>query len=364
MALKVKTNQNHHSGRATATEIAYKTLVASSRQKTFERVLNQVQNTGQEGSNAEINSLQAEMAKLQNLQLGQGSNPGTSQASQGTQQRGALAGGVNALATSALLELAALSGGGSRLQKVGLKTLGAEASKGSNSFFGAMARGDGSLNSANLPAGIGSLAARFESGDSGVDAIGYDRTGGTSYGVYQISSRTGTMRSFIEYLGDRAPDLARRLAAAGPSNTGGRRGSMPAEWRRIAAEDPVRFAQLQHDFITESHYMPAVQDIYEETGVDITKHSRALKEVLWSTAVQHGPRGAARIFSKVINRAKGQGIDTQAKDVINGVYSSRARQFGQSTAEVQDAVHGRFREERAMALAMLAQDKPSPRVGV
>lgn len=361
MALKVTTNQTHHPDRAAATEMAYKTLVASSRQKTFERVLNQVQNTVQEGSNAEINSLQAEMSKIQSLQQPQGNNIGTSQTSQGT-QRG-VAGGFNALATSALLKLSALSGGANRLEKVGMKSLAAEASKGASTFAGPGGRESRSLSTVDLPAGIGSLAARFESGDSGVDAIGYDRNGGTSYGLYQISSRAGTMRSFIEFLGDRAPDLARRLTAAGPSNTGGRSGAMPAEWKRIAAEDPVRFAQLQHDFITESHFMPAVQGIYDETGVDITKHSRALKEVLWSTAVQHGPRGATRIFSKVINRAKGDRMATQAKDVINGVYSSRARQFGQSTPEVQGAVQGRFREERAMALAMLAEDRSSRRMG-
>lgn len=364
MAFKINFGRNQSSGRATATETAFKTLGASSRQKTFERVLSQVRNAGQEGTNPEINSLRAEMSDVQNLQMGQPGSPGGPQATQGNQQRRTAAAGVNSLATSALLELAALSGRGSHLQKLGLKTLGAEASKGSDSLGTHGMRGYGACNSAGLPEGIGSLAAQFESGESGVDAIGYDRAGGTSYGVYQISSRTGTMRSFIDYLEERAPDLARRLAAAGPSNTGGRRGSMPAEWKRIAAEDPVRFAQLQHDFISQSHYMPAVQDIYEETGVDITRQSRALNEVLWSTAVQHGPRGAARIFTRVINRAKGLGIGTQAKDVIDGVYSSRARQFGQSTPEVQGAVQGRFREERAMALAMLAEDKPSPRIGV
>lgn len=272
-----------------------------------------------------------------------------------------MAGGFNGLATSLLLKLAALSGGASRLEKAGMKSLAVEASKGAGAFGGPGGKESRPLSTADPPAGIGSLAARFESGDSGVDAIGYDRTGGTSYGLYQISSRAGTMRSFIDFLGDRAPDLAGRLAAVGPSNTGGRAGAMPAEWKRIAAEDPVRFARLQHDFITESHYLPAVQGIYDETGVDITKHSRALKEVLWSTAVQHGPRGAVRIFSKVINHSKDDGVNTRAKDVIDGVYSSRARQFGQSTPQVQGAVQGRFQEERAMALAMLAEDRSSRR---
>ncbi|MBA4357411.1 MAG: hypothetical protein C0405_06760, partial [Desulfovibrio sp.] len=45
--------------------------------------------------------------------------------------------------------------------------------------------------------GLGSMAALFESGDKGAAAIGYDRTGGTSYGTFQISSRAGTMNRFL-----------------------------------------------------------------------------------------------------------------------------------------------------------------------
>ena len=70
--------------------------------------------------------------------------------------------------------------------------------------------------------GMGRLSARFESGGDGIAAIGYDRTGGTSYGKYQIASRVGSMKSFLNFLDGEAPDIAQRLRKAGPADSGSR----------------------------------------------------------------------------------------------------------------------------------------------
>ncbi len=204
---------------------------------------------------------------------------------------------------------------------------------------------------------IGSLSARFESGGDGVDTIGYDDQGGTSYGTFQISSRAGTMRLFVDFLKDHAPDWARRLDAAGPFNTGGRGGAVPREWKRIAQEDPQRFARLQQDFIAETHYLPALQEIQERTGVDIQSQSEALREVLWSTAVQHGPRGAARIFSRAISGGRSGSTDGNFdRNLIQRVYSARGSQFSSSSPAVASAVRRRFEEEKELALGILRSE--------
>jgi hypothetical protein len=212
--------------------------------------------------------------------------------------------------------------------------------------------------------GLGSLAAKFESGSEGIAAIGYDRKGGTSYGKYQIASRVGTMDSFISYLQDRAPDLAERLNAAGPANTGGRSGRMPAEWRAIAAEQPTRFEQLQNDFIHISHFEPAMRGVAEGTGLVFEKMPLALQEVLFSTAVQHGPSGATRIITQAAQRVGAQKIQTgdgkksaaakkAEEQLITQIYNLRAGQFISSTAQVQSAVRNRLRQEMREAIQML-----------
>lgn len=130
---------------------------------------------------------------------------------------------------------------------------------------------------------------------------------------------------------------------------------MPREWKRIAAENPDRFAALQRDFIERTHYLPALEEIREKTGVDMGSQPRALQEVLWSTAVQHGARGAARLFRRAIEQegAPGGRPLLPASKVIDEIYSERAGQFGSSSVEVRAAVRKRFQEERKLALGML-----------
>ncbi|MCX4309690.1 MAG: chitosanase [Desulfovibrio sp.] len=211
------------------------------------------------------------------------------------------------------------------------------------------------------PEGIGKLSAKFESGGDGIAAVGYDRTGGTSYGKYQIASAVGSMAGFLSFLDEQAPDLSRRLRKAGPSNTGSRRGAMPDEWRAIAAEQPQRFERLQEAYIRESHYDPAVKAITQRTGLEENTLSAAMREVIWSTAVQHGPAGAARIFERA-DGLSGKPTDADyERNLIRNVYNVRARQFGSSTAQVQNAVRNRFHEERELALGMLKNQSRSNR---
>lgn len=211
---------------------------------------------------------------------------------------------------------------------------------------------------------LGALAARFESGSEGIAAIGYDRNGGTSYGKFQISSRAGTMKSFLDYLKTEAPDLRRRLSASGPANTGGKTGGMPTEWKRIAEENPERFERLQNDFIKTSHFEPALQAIADEKGVNFEAMPLALQEVLFSTAVQHGPAGAVRIIGRAVDKVGAEALQDPGlvpqfafqkagQSLIQHIYDMRAGQFTSSTQRVQEAAHNRLTREMREALYML-----------
>lgn len=261
---------------------------------------------------------------------------------------------VNNLAASTLIAMAAMSSGTNRMQGLYSRSAGIGAPGAAmalSSVSQPSARGAGASGQA---AGIGTLSAQFESGEKGPEVIGFDDKGGTSYGTYQISSRAGTMRQFVEYLSEKAPDIAAKLQAAGPANTGGRSGKMPDAWKKIANSDPVRFSNLQYDFVEKTHYLPAVQEVSERTGLDVSQGPRALQEVLWSTAVQHGPKGAAKLFTRAVERAQNGNGGIQLAKLIGSVYEMRAGQFGSSTAEVRTALRNRFREEGKIALAMLS----------
>lgn len=204
---------------------------------------------------------------------------------------------------------------------------------------------------------VGGLSARFESGSDGIEAIGYDRVGGTSYGKYQLSSKAGTMDRFLSFLKDHEPQWASRLRHAGPADTGSSDGRMPRVWRQIAREDPERFEALQHDFVRNEHYLPARDKILGATGVDIDAGPEALREVLWSTSVQHGASGAARIFNKVIAEVLDKSGNAEDRHIIDKVYADRQKQFASSTDAVRRSVRDRLREERSLALAMLDEQQ-------
>lgn len=220
---------------------------------------------------------------------------------------------------------------------------------------------DKSLTRNPTAEGVGAIAARFESGEKGIAAIGYDKTGGTSYGKFQISSRAGTMGRFLNYLDERAPELAGRLRGAGPANTGSAQGRMPGEWGKIAQEQPERFEKLQTEFIKKDHYQPAREKILEQTGVDIEASKPALREALFSTAVQHGATGAARIFNQAIDKFLGKagqvsqsaGAKGFEQALVSEVYAKRQNQFGGSTESVRASVRGRLKQEKELVLAML-----------
>ncbi|WP_084502346.1 VgrG-related protein [Fundidesulfovibrio putealis] len=198
---------------------------------------------------------------------------------------------------------------------------------------------------------IGILSAAYESRGA-IDAIGYDGRGGTSYGTYQIASGVGTMSRFLNYLEAKAPDLAARLSTSGPANTGGREGAMANEWKNIASQHPKRFEALQHEFIGDTHYQPALKSVTLSTGEDLSKRSQAVREVLWSTAVQHGPNGAADIFTSAVEKLQAKGQEKSDKALIEEVYAQRMTQFA-GRGRLRVAVTTRLADEKESALAML-----------
>lgn len=207
----------------------------------------------------------------------------------------------------------------------------------------------GSKEAADL---AGLLAARFESnGNPGV--IGYDRHGGTSYGLYQISSRAGTFDSFLTFLSDREPEWASDLRAAGRANTGSKYGPVPSVWRRIAKADGQHFSDLQHEFIKQTHFMPAAEKLAALTGIDLRSEGGVLGQVLWSTAVQHGASGSVRIFAEALDAIKGASAGNFDMSLIKEIYKTRGKQFSSSTPRVQAAVQDRFSREMELALNML-----------
>jgi len=196
---------------------------------------------------------------------------------------------------------------------------------------------------------LGALSRKFESnGDPG--AIGEDRTGGPSYGAYQIASRVGTMASFLRFLESFNADQAKVLNDAGGDPAA--RAKAPAfvsAWKSLA-EIPS-FYGAQHGFIKATHYDPFLDHVGRKIGLDIASRHAAVKDAAWSTAVQHGAN------NNVWRNALGENPSDSDEAILKKTYGERSKveiYFKRSTAAVQASVKRRFEKELADALKMLA----------
>ena len=198
---------------------------------------------------------------------------------------------------------------------------------------------------------LGNLSKRYESnGKPG--AIGFDAVGGWSYGLYQIATRTGTMSLFLAWLANSRYKWAyERLKRAG-GDIAARDGSnaFKSAWE-VLADDP-EFTNAQHDYIKTSHYDVQAARV-KAAGIDPDQRSGALRDVIWSTAVQHGAK--TNVITGVIAE-HGALPDAQ---LIPLIYAERRTRFGSSTAAVRASVMSRFDSEQAEALRMLCETKTS-----
>ncbi len=190
--------------------------------------------------------------------------------------------------------------------------------------------------------GLGSLSAHYESGRLGSEAVGWDSTGGTSYGKYQIASKTGTMKQFMSYLKENNPAAYEKLSAAGDPDAG-KDGEFARTWKQLAKDGTL--GNSEHDFIKKTHYDVSYNKIKSEGLKGMIQGSSALQDVLWSSSVQHGGSGGANIFNKVYR----EGMSEQ--DLIKAVYAERGTRFKSSTPQVRASVQNRFADESQRALA-------------
>ena len=204
---------------------------------------------------------------------------------------------------------------------------------------------------------LGELSAKYETGGRGPGTVstGSGDPGGVSYGSYQMASKMGTVQRFVCQSGfPWLSDFQGLTAGTAP---------FTACWKRIAAAETAAFQSAQHSFIKNSHYDFLAAKILNDDGLDVNTRSRALQDVVWSTAVQHG--GATpiihRAFASLTCKPSDPDFD---KKLICAIYAERGRKkpdgnlayFSKSAPSVQAGVAKRFKNEEQDALAMLAKE--------
>jgi hypothetical protein len=201
---------------------------------------------------------------------------------------------------------------------------------------------------------LGDLSAKYESnGRPGVIANNPGDYGGKSYGAWQFSSKTGSLQSFINSLKDTNYEYYNILVQAKSLDGNSYGSNFDKAWQYLSKVDNEGFYALQHNYVKNAFYDRAVEKLRNIYNFDINNRSNALKNVLWSTAVQHGVNGSVNVFSKV-------NLNGSDKEIINGVYNERQKvnqYFRSSSVDVRKSVYNRFNRERQDALNMLEKER-------
>ena len=205
---------------------------------------------------------------------------------------------------------------------------------------------------------LGYLSIKGEVGE-GADPAAVSQTegdsGGWSYGLYQLASNVGSVQNFLEWLQQQPEPWAnygRVLAAAGDPTC---EQSFADKWAEIGTVDPIGFGQLQDAYAKTQYYDAAAQTLLDEYGFDIEPRSLALKQVLFSNAVQHGPVTGAEAFYDGAQLYGANLNDMPDHEIIWNVYEVKIEDpaWTSGAPSCRPGLYARWERERDEAIELL-----------
>lgn len=206
---------------------------------------------------------------------------------------------------------------------------------------------------------LGTLSETFESNGNPA-AIGFDTTGGYSYGKYQIETRNGTMQQYIMFL-QNTPKYERfaiSLNKSGGSNAAKYKTEEFANtWQRLSQNN--EFNQSQIDFIVEEKLNKLLSRISDIKGLNLEHRHPVIKDVLYSLSVQHGEGGGSSVLHNALPKNINHLSDVE---LINRIYNERSnvdKYFKRSDLKTKMAVYKRFKIEHPKALQLLRNNYQS-----
>lgn len=200
---------------------------------------------------------------------------------------------------------------------------------------------------------LGTLSEKYESGNRGPSTVstGKGDPGGVSYGTYQLASKIGRADEFVK---KHYPDEFKGLKGGTEEFT--------KRWKELAEKDADGLRKKEHQFIKETHYDPQVAKLAKDLKLDVSKRSAAFRDVVWSTAVQHGPNTDVIVVAvNILLKGDVKLVDLGDEELIKAVYAERGRKtedgklarFKGVSADWIPALTKRFESEQKDALEML-----------
>lgn len=211
---------------------------------------------------------------------------------------------------------------------------------------------------------LGNLSAYHEGKRIGRVSSGEnDPYGGVSYGTWQLSSKQGSVSSFIKWLTEQGYDAGPFLSKSDPVSEMGivvdeghdlipGTPEFTERWQDAINKYGASFENAYAQYFKENYYDNFTKNLSQDFGFDANKRSDAVRQVLWSTSVQHGTGGAYQIMK---DSAKLAGVPNISwltdEQLIPYIYQARGNAFPQDL--------NRYSEEQQQAMDLLTAN-PQP----
>ena len=203
---------------------------------------------------------------------------------------------------------------------------------------------------------LGMLSAKGET-DNGKNLFNNceaDKTGGCSYGTYQIATGPGTMKDYLNYMKNKEEykDFYNTLQQAGGFDAA-KQGddTFKSAWKNLSQNS--EFLDSQHNFVLKNNYNTTINGINDIKGLNLDSRSPVIKDAIFSVSVQFGGKGGANLIHKALGNDASNLSD---EDIINKIYDERGykKYFKNSSENMQNSIKkNRSIDERQRALELL-----------
>jgi hypothetical protein len=232
---------------------------------------------------------------------------------------------------------------------------------------------------------IGILSRGEESPGTGPATVSTEAqdAGGKSYGTYQLAQTRIQVPPFLANEGKHWAPEFKGLALYSKE--------FDAKWKTIGQRDPKRFSAAQAAYIKRVDYDPVIDRTREDTNVDLTTRSHAIRNAVLSLATQMGPgtagtelKGAALIVHRAVKATLATTSPNEPdfdRKLLESIYGNRVlfaqrvvaydlrqsenpqlspqeRKKAKTNASgMQNVIKYRYPRERKAALALLLQEQ-------
>ncbi|MBK1813871.1 hypothetical protein JHL18_25015 [Clostridium sp. YIM B02505] len=202
---------------------------------------------------------------------------------------------------------------------------------------------------------LGYVSEKYESnGKPGTYNTTPGDPGGTSYGPWQLAVKVGSVDSFLMWLKGEKVDFYNTLISAKQADNGTYGTNFNNAWSKLGTDHYDEFFDVQKKYIKITYFDQLVKAL-KNSGTDYSSrlNDYSVRNMLWSTAVQHGVGGAKniiQIYKDVTNDV----------DFINAIYDERSKvdiYFKSSSDAVKQGVKNRFVSEKQFIQRILSAEK-------